>query len=457
MAELVAMPKYKAYKASGEDWIGAVPSNWDVVPIRSIFKFRNEKNDPIVTDNILSLSIAHGVTEYSEEGRGGNKRKDDLSAYKIAKPNDIVINSMNVIVGAVGLSKYFGAISPVYYALYTDNNEAYIKYYENVFQNVSFQRGLLKFGKGILIKLSGTGKLNTIRMKVSTDNLKTLNFPKPPYNEQVAIANFLDKKTVQIDEAVAIKQQQIELLKERKKIIIQQAVTQGLNPNAPMKDSGVDWIGEIPEHWEVSKLRYLGVTQNGISAGAEYFGSGFPFVSYGDVYKNRELPLTVSGLAKSSINDRNQYSILENDILFTRTSETAEEIGFASICMRTIENSTFAGFLIRFRPTNKLFKGFSKYYFNSAMMREYFVKQMNLVIRASLSQELLKNLPVLLPSLDEQELIFNYLEHETGKVEKAIGLQVQQIEKLKEYKTTLINSAVTGKIKVPLNQESVLS
>ena len=117
--------------------------------------------------------------------------------------------------------------------------------------------------------------------------------------------------------------------------------------------------------------------------------------------------------------------------------------------MKTIEDSTFAGFLIRFRPAKRLFKGFSKYYFNAAMMREYFVKEMNLVIRASLSQELLKNLPVLLPSLDEQELIFNYLENETSKIEDAIDIQIQQIEKLKEYKTTLVNSAVTGKIKVP--------
>ncbi|MDP5132358.1 MAG: restriction endonuclease subunit S, partial [Paraglaciecola sp.] len=186
-----------------------IPSDWELVPIRAIFRFRNEKNSPIKTEEILSLSIANGVTKYSEEGRGGNKRKDDISAYKIAHPKDIVLNSMNVIVGAVGMSKFYGAISPVYYALYTEREDVLVEFYEKIFLNEGFQRGLLKFGKGILIKLSGTGKLNTIRMKISTDDLKLLYFPKPPFEEQKSIFDFLDKKTAQIDEAIAIKEQQI--------------------------------------------------------------------------------------------------------------------------------------------------------------------------------------------------------------------------------------------------------
>jgi|SRR5690554_3819252 len=443
------LPKYEAYKDSGIDWIGDLPVGWGLVPIRSIFKFRNEKNDPVKTEEILSLSIAKGVTKYSEEGRGGNKRKDDLSAYKIAHPGDIVLNSMNVIVGAVGMSRFYGAISPVYYALYAHKDDDFTRYYEKIFLNEGFQRGLLKFGKGILIKLSGTGKLNTIRMKISTDDLKSLNFPRPSLIEQKFISEFLDKKTTQIDEAIAIKEQQIALLKERKQIIIQKAVTQGLDPTVPMKDSGVDWIGEIPAHWDIKKLRYLGVTQNGISAGAEYFGEGSPFVSYGDVYKNRQLPELVAGLAKSTDSDQKIYSVMDGDVFFTRTSETVDEIGFASICFRDIEKATFAGFLIRFRPrTDLLIKEFSKYYFNAELLRKYFVKEMNLVIRASLSQELLKNLSVVLPPVSEQLEIYKYLEKKLHQIDDAISIQILQIEKLKEYKTTLINSAVTGKIRI---------
>ncbi|MGF1533769.1 MAG: restriction endonuclease subunit S, partial [Bernardetiaceae bacterium] len=246
----------------------------------------------------------------------------------------------------------------------------------------------------------------------------------------------------------------IALLKERKQIVIQQAVTKGLNPNARMKPSGIDWIGDIPEEWEVKRLRYIGVTQNGISAPAEYFGSGYPFVSYGDVYKNDELPKIFKNLANSSEEDRVQYSIREGDILFTRTSETIDEVGFSSVCFETIKNSTFAGFLIRFRPSrNYLFKGFSKYYFRCQIHRSFFTKEMNLVTRASLSQDVLKTMPIILPPIKEQEAIYDYLETQSAKIDQAISLQQKQIEKLKEYKATLIDSAVTGKIKITAHDQ----
>jgi len=254
---LEQQPRYDSYKDSGIDWIGEVSTEWDVQPLRSIFEFRNEKNDPVQTENILSLSIAHGVTPYSEEGRGGNKRKDDLTAYKLAHPRDIVLNSMNVIVGAVGLSNYFGAISPVYYALKPKPHRANVNFYSYVFQNQSFLSGLLRYGKGIMMKLSGTGKLNTIRMKISTSDLKQVRFPVPDLDTQNRIVKFLDEKTAEIDAAIEKKRRLIDLLNEQKAILINRAVTKGLNPDAPMKDSGVDWIGEIPAHWDVKRVKHV--------------------------------------------------------------------------------------------------------------------------------------------------------------------------------------------------------
>ena len=144
-----------------------------------------------------------------------------------------------------------------------------------------------------------------------------------------------------------------------------------------------------------------------------------------------------------------QYSVQKGDVFFTRTSETIEEIGFSSTCFETIQHSTFAGFLIRFRPNkNILCPFFSSYYFSSKIHRSYFVKEMNLVIRASLSQELLKNLPVLLPPLSEQLLIAEFINEESSKIDSSISLLQRQIAKLKEYKSILIDNAVTGKIKV---------
>ena len=212
-------------KSSGEAWIGEVPSHWELKPLRAFFVFRNEKNDPVRTENILSLSIAHGVTPYSEEGRGGNKSKEDLTAYKIAHKGDIVLNSMNVIVGAVGRSLYFGAISPVYYALYPCKKGVYVPFFEKIFMNCGFQKSLLRYGKGILMKISGTGQMNTIRMKISQDDLKTVVFPVPPEAEQHEITEHIDAETSKIDFLITKTERSIELLKEKRAALITAAVT----------------------------------------------------------------------------------------------------------------------------------------------------------------------------------------------------------------------------------------
>jgi len=314
-----------------------------------------------------------------------------------------------------------------------------IEYYAYVFKVRGFQKYLRRISNGIL----------EVREYLNKTLFMAEPMLVPPLKEQTAIAEFLDRKTTLIDQAIGIKEKQIELLKERRQIVIHRAVTRGLDPQVKMKDSGVEWIGEVPEHWEVKALRFIGRTQNGLSKGGEYFGTGFPFLTYGDVYKDIELPKKLSGLAESSIQDQQQFSVQEGDVFFTRTSETVEEIGFSSTSMVTIEKATFAGFLIRFRPDSKImYKGFSKFYFSSKTHRTFFVGKMNLVIRASLSQELLKKLPVLIPPMKEQIDISNFLEEFSIKINSAIFLKQKEIEKLKEYKSTLINNAVTGKIKV---------
>lgn len=168
------------------------------------------------------------------------------------------------------------------------------------------------------------------------------------------------------------------------------------------------------------------------------------------MYKNFALPENGSGLIKSSKNDRNIYSVKYGDVFFTRTSETIEEVGFAATCLKTIEDATFAGFVIRFRPNNfnELLPVFSKYYFRSDIHRKFFVKEMNLVTRASLSQELLKNLPVLLPTLEEQREIAIYLDDKCSEIDGAIKEKREQLETLEQYKKSLIYEYVTGKKEV---------
>ena len=210
------------------------------------------------------------------------------------------------------------------------------------------------------------------------------------------------------------------------------------------KDSGVQWLGEIPGHWKTMRLGLLGECSNGVSKGGDYFGEGYPFVSYSDVYKNIELPHKVEGLANSTDEDRQRYSVEYGDVFFTRTSETIQEIGFSSTCLKTIPNAVFAGFLIRFRPTTSaLIPEFSKYYFRCNNLRSFYVTRMNLVTRASLSQFLLRQLNVTIPPVEEQHSIVSYLDDKCGKIDKMIEGKQKQIELLAEMKQRIIADAVT--------------
>lgn len=437
---LAAYPAYENYDESGIDWIERFPSHWSLQPVRASFSFRNEKNDPVITDNILSLSIAHGVTLYNEEGRGGNKRKDDLSAYKIARPDDIVLNSMNVIVGAVGRSKYFGAISPVYYALQAKNKDTSIDYFEKVFTNAGFQRGLLRLGKGILIKLSGTGKLNTIRMKISQSDLKNVILPFPPPDEQAAIVSFLDGKCDKIDEAVRIKEAQIALLRERRQILIQEAVTRGLNPDAPMKDSGIDWIGQIPAHWEVVRGKHLfGEINERSDDGSE------------------ELLSVSHTTGVTSRSEKNINMFMAEDYSGSKLCKSGDiVINTMWAWMGAMGVSGLRGIV---SPSYGVYRPLDGISFNNRFV-EWLIRTTPYIehynkISTGLHSSRLRLYPHMFlgmyfgfPSREEQDRIVQHVEAEAKKIDTAVTLKQEQITALKEYKTSLINAAVTGKIKV---------
>ena len=425
-------------KDSGIEWIGDIPQNWKLKRIQFCLDEINEKNIPIKTEQVLSLVKDKGVMLYEDKGNQGNKAKEDVSQYKIAYPNTLIVNSMNILIGSVGISNYLGCVSPVYY-VFKENEDSDLRYINYIFNTREFQKELRKYANGIL----------EIRLRVSSSDIFKRKIPLPDKHIQTKIANFLDKKCAEIDALHTDIEKQIETLEEYKKSIITEAVTKGLDPDVEMKDSGISYIGNIPKHWKVTNLKYLGKCQNGISKGGEYFGNGFPFVSYGDVYKNYSIPQNVDGLIMSTKTEQNIYSVKYGDVFFTRTSETIEEIGFASTCLKSIDNSVFAGFLIRFRPTSSdLIPEFSKFYFRSNIHRKFFVKEMNLVTRASLSQNLLGRLPVLLPPLCEQQMIAINLEKKCAEIDGAIEEKKEQLETLEQYKKSLIYEYVTGKKEV---------
>ena len=238
---------YPAMKKSGVPWLGDVPEHWEVPRLGAVLRERGETNKAGDVTDVLSVTRDRGVIPYAEKGNIGNKKSDDVTRYKIVRPDDIVVNCMNVIIGSVGLSRYTGCLSPVYYVLTRRAENDDPRYLNAYFQTRPFQESLVRIGNGILAH----------RMRIPMELLKSELFPRPPAAEQAAIVRFLDHADRRIRRYIRAKQKLIKLLEEQKQAIIHRAVTRGLDPNVRLKPSGVEWLGEVPEHWEVRQLRRL--------------------------------------------------------------------------------------------------------------------------------------------------------------------------------------------------------
>ncbi|MQR93695.1 restriction endonuclease subunit S [Fictibacillus phosphorivorans] len=445
------LKQYPSYFDTNIKWLGKIPNEWEINKIKKSVK--SAKNG-IWGEEFQGNENDIGCVRITDFNRRNYEVKDvdftirnipkGKQAPYILKQGDLLIEkSGGGEKQPVGFVARYGYDRPAIYANFMAridlNEEFMLSNYAKYLHSTLYAHRI---------------NVRSIKQTTGIQNLDTVNYfqelvPYPSLNEQLQISKFLDDCTDEIDSLVADKEKLIVLLNEKLQATITEAVTKGLSLDVEMKGSSVESIGEIPEHWEIKRLNYLGSLQNGISKSSEEFGFGHPFVSYGDVYKNMVLPGTVIGLVNSSTFDRTTYSVKAGDVFFTRTSETIEEIGIASTCLKTIEEATFAGFLIRFRPNSKkLTTNFAKYYFRSDIGRKYFVKEMNLVTRASLSQGLLKKFPVVLPPIEEQNQIVQYLDFNTSKIKESIKLLQEQIIKLKDYRQSIIYEAVTGKIDV---------
>lgn len=427
---------YDTYKDSGIKWLGTIPANWRIEKGKHVLSVLSK---PVLQDDDVVTCFRDGEVVLRNERRTeGFTMSDKEIGYQHIDKGDIVIHGMDGFAGSIGISKSTGKGSPVLVVCNPiKDNPSYLVYYLRILANTN-----------VFFALSTGIRQRSCDLK--WNKISVLPFPLPSLPEQRTITTYLDEKCGEIDTLISLQEEMISELQAYKQSVITEAVTKGLDSNVPMKDSGVEWIGMIPEGWKIQRLRTLGNCQNGISKGGEYFGDefDFPFVNYTDAYKNIDVPYP-EGRANSTEEDRKQYSLIEGDILFTRTSETIDEIGYASTCTQTIPNAVFSGFLIRFRPTGKeLYYGFSKYYFRSSIHRAFFVKEMNLVTRASLSQNLLKNLPTLIPPLSEQQAIASYLDEKTSQIDSLIALKQEKITELKDYKKSIIYEYVTGKKKV---------
>lgn len=270
----------------------------------------------------------------------------------------------------------------------------------------------------------------------------------PPTEEQSLIAAFLDKKTAQIDDAIAIKEQQISLLKERKQIFIQQAVTQGLDPNVPMKDSGVDWIGKIPAHWVLKKIKHVtskigsGVTPTG--GGSTYLDDGIPLLRSQNIHFDRIDLTDVARISNKTHEGMSNSKVKKGDVLLNITGGSIGRCYYVD----SSDEMNVNQHVCIVRP-NKIIK---TVFLNAVLASEigqgqiwYFQQGGG---REGLNFQALKNFYIALPPEAQQVEIAEYIDELEKEFYSAIQIQLMQIEKLKEYKTTLINSAVTGKIKI---------
>ena len=421
-------------KDSGIPYIGQIPTNWEIVPIKSRYNFYTGFTPPTgeeryydpdgemwvtiadMRDTVIDKSEKHITKTYAEQKGKKMPAGSLLYSFKLS----------------VGKTALLGCDS------YT--NEAIAAFPETDNPCINYLRYSSMF-------IEGNANENIYGAKILNQKLiNSAPMPFPPLPEQQAIVRYLDSKCSAIDEAIERHKKIIEKLEEYREATITEAVTQGISKQ-PLKESGYDVIGRIPQHWMVIRLRFIGYPMNGISKSGDSFGKGYPFVSYGDVYKNITLPEKVTGLVETTEEERLRYSVQAGDIFFTRTSETIDEVGFSSVCEKTIPDATFAGFLIRVRPYNDtLDSSYAKYYFRGKHLRNYFAREMDITTRASLSQNFLKNVPVLVPPKDEQQMIARFLDDVCGRITCSIEKQESIITKLEEYRKSIIYNAVTGKI-----------
>jgi len=230
-------------KDSGIAWIGEIPREWNIGRLEWCLEEIKEKNDPIRTTNVLSLTNKLGVVPYEEKGNQGNKAKEDYSQYGLAFENTLVINSMNVLIGSVGISKYYGCVSPVYY-VYKNTNKADLRFVNYLFQNVGFQKELRKYANGIL----------EIRLRISSHDMLRRIVPLPSIEEQRRISDYLDAECARIDAVIEKTRASIEEYKKLKQSVITQAVTKGIRPGRKMKECSTEWISSIPLEWSVCRI-----------------------------------------------------------------------------------------------------------------------------------------------------------------------------------------------------------
>ena len=435
------MAKYKAYpdyKDSGVEWLGEIPSHWEILSAKRMFQ--SVRTHAYKSDEQLAASQKYGVIPQSLMMQLNDSKVmlalKGTESFRHVEVNNFVI-SLRSFEGGIEYSQYTGCVSPAYTVL---KNSKPISY--------GYYSYLLKCMPFIAALQSSTDSLRDGK-SINYEQFGALSLPLSSVQEQNVIAVFLDHETTKIDNLIEKQQQLIELLKEKRQAVISHAVTKGLNPNVPMKDSSVEWLGEVPEHWIVRRLKHTANLQSGIPKGKDLTGKNsisVPMLRVANV-QDGYLDLEDVHVIDIEPSQLERYLLRDGDVLMNEGGDN-DQLGRGAVWSASIDNCIHQNHVFAIRPQNiesdwldmLTRAAYAKFHF-------YRVAKQSTNL-ASISSTNIKETPLLIPPVEERVEILKFIKLQLGKLKKSEELSVNQVALLQERRTALISAAVTGKIDV---------
>jgi type I restriction enzyme S subunit len=425
---------YENYMDSKSQWLGLVPSHWEIKSLRTIIRARNERNRTDLP--LLSVAREKGVfvRSLTDPSENHNVIPEDLSNYKVARAGSLVINKMKAWQGSMGIAPVDGIVSPAYYV------------YDFAITDRAFGQALLRSKPYVAHFAQASDGVRVGQWDLSISGMRNIPVLMPPASEQLAIVRFLSWANARLERAIRSKSKVISLLNEQRQAIIHRAVTRGLDPNVPLKASGVAWLGDIPAHWEVRQLRNIGRLFKGVGGSKEDATlEGMPCIRYGELYFHYKNFIRQPRGFVSADAARSYTAIRFGDVLFAASGERIEEIGKSAVNLFE-EPAVCGGDIVILRPAAKVHPTYLGYaldshgaaYQKATMCRGTTIKH--------IYPDELRGLYFCLPPVPEQQQIARKLDDELSRSNLAVSHLEREIELLIEFRARLVADVVTGKL-----------
>lgn len=432
----MSLPKYSEYRDSGLPWLGSLPSHWAQKPMWTLF--RRSKRVGHDDEQLLSVYRDFGVVPKASRTDNNNKASDDLSVYQLVKPGDLAINKMKAWQGSVAISEHTGIVSPAYF-VYEATHAEDSRYLHYLLRSPRYVAGYLSISKGIRVNQWDLEPQYHSRMPVAL----------PPKREQHAIAAFLDRETGKIDKLIAAQERLIILLAEKRQATISHAVTRGLNPDAPMKDSGVAWLGEVPAHWGVKRMKHLVRESIAGPYGSSLTKSMYVTSGYRVYGQQQVIPDDFSVgdyyVSEDKFAEMPRYQVMPNDVLIS----VMGTIGRAAVVPFDVEPGIINPRLVLYRVVESLISPrYLQAFLNNSTSQRYFTLAAQGTTMEGLNMVSIGELYVAVPPSQEQVEILKFIRHEGDKLDALSAGAERAISLLRERRSALISAAVTGQIDI---------